>query len=174
MKFYAIVVVLLLSCTSDESYQRKDWTHWIDGDRDCQNTRQEILIERSKGKVLLDKRGCRAKSGVWEDYYFPETLTRAKDVDIDHLIPLKHAHRNGGASWTREKKERFANDPDNLVITNKRFNRQKGAKGIDQWLPSHKEYACKYIRDWLSVKNKYGLAITDQERNTVSISGCSI
>lgn len=181
MKLTPLVLVILMSCASlkevkkkhSEIYQRKEWPHWIDRDNDCQDTRQEILIERSKESVVLDRRGCYAKSGVWDDYYFPATLTRPKDIDIDHLIPLKHAHLSGGFSWTRQKKEIFANDPENLVITNKRYNRQKGSKGIEQWLPAHKSYACKYIKDWLWIKRKYNLILRKEEHRTISISGCS-
>jgi hypothetical protein len=90
-----------------------------------------------------------------------------KQIDVDHLIPLKHAYDTGGANWSPEKKEQFANDPENLVITNKKYNRQKGAKGIDQWLPVNKAYACKYVRDWIKVKKKYGLNLLKDELATI-------
>jgi hypothetical protein len=107
------------------------------------------------------------KSGQWNDYYYPETLGTAKLVDIDHVVPLKHAHDVGAASWTPTEKEKFANDPENLVITNRSYNRQKGAKGIDQWLPRHRDYACKYVSDWLKIKKKYTLKLNDSERSTL-------
>lgn len=181
MKLTPLLLILLLSCSSprvetpsavESPYKRSNWTHWVDHDGDCQNTRQEILIERSTVPPVLDRKGCRVKSGSWEDYYYPETLIRSKDVDIDHLIPLKNAHSTGGAAWDREKKEIFANDPENLVITNKRYNRQKGAKGIDQWLPVHKKYACKYIGDWVRLKRKYRLTLKEKEQQTITVSGC--
>jgi hypothetical protein len=182
MTITRLLLIFLLSCSSlqekkprlpEGSYKRSEWSHWIDRDKDCQNTRQEILIERSKVLPVLDRKGCRVKSGSWDDYYYPEILTRSKDVDLDHLIPLKHAHIAGAALWSREQKENFANDPENLVITNKRYNRQKGAKGIDQWLPIHRNYACKYIKDWAKLKKKYQLTMTKKEQDTISISGCS-
>lgn len=172
-----LLLLTLFACTglpsheASAKYQRKHWRHWTDRDRNCLNTRQEILKARSLTPVILNEKGCKVVAGRWHDYYFPEVLEDPKKVDIDHLIPLKHAHENGGAGWSRKQKEAFANDPENLVITNRKYNRQKGAQGIDTWLPLHREYACKYMHDWMRVKNKYALQISESERHAVS--GCS-
>jgi hypothetical protein len=155
-------------------YNRKHWKHWIDEDKDCQNTRQEILIDRSLTPVQLNKKGCTVKSGKWMDYYYPEVHTNASLVDIDHLVPLMNAHQTGGALWTRKLKEQFANDPENLVVTDRKYNRAKGPKGIDAWLPINREYACKYIRDWVKVKKKYNLVLTEKEAHTVKVSNCPL
>jgi hypothetical protein len=62
---------------------------------------------------------------------------------------------------------RFANDPRNLVITNRKYNRTKGAKTPLEWLPSQHEYACRYLKDWLALKKAYGLRISNGEHSTV-------
>jgi hypothetical protein len=173
---YIFLVILITSCADIPDkrfkYVRKDWPHWSDADTDCQNTRQEILIQRSSIPVRLNKKGCTVVSGRWDDFYYPEILTLAKEVDVDHLIPLKHAHDVGGAGWTKEAREKFANDPENLVITFKSYNRAKGAKTIAQWVPLHKDYACKYIRQWIRLKKKYELRLTKPELKTIEASEC--
>ncbi len=171
MKFTLLNILCLfvfVSCSTPRplKYVRSDWPHWIDQDKDCLDTRAEILKQRSLVPVSMNKKGCKVKSGKWKDYYYPETLTQASQVDIDHLIPLKHAHETGAAHWSTSQKEKFANDPENLVITNRRYNRQKGAKGIDEWLPVHKDYACKYITDWIKLKKKYHLILKSAEKNS--------
>lgn len=169
-------VLLLNSCATPKNvkrptnhhiskvkYSRSDWKHWNDEDGNCLDTRAEILKSRSLVVITMNKKGCKVKTGKWKDYYYPEYHMQASKVDIDHLIPLKHAHDVGAAGWSPRQKEKFANDPENLVITNLKYNRQKGAKGIDEWLPRHKIYACKYIKDWLRLKQKYALHLKDAE-----------
>ena len=48
-------------------YSRKNYKHWVDEDKDCQNTRQEVLISESLIKVKLGNKGCRVLSGKWYD-----------------------------------------------------------------------------------------------------------
>lgn len=160
------------SVSPSQKYQRKAWKHWSDLDRNCVNTRNEILKSRSLNSVTMNKRGCKVVSGKWDDYYYPEIHTLAKNVDIDHLVPLKNAHDTGGAGWSKKQKEAFANDPQNLVITYRAYNRQKGSKGIDRWLPVHRSYACKYIKDWMAIKSKYQLRLTTAEQNTIKDAQC--
>ena len=64
----AIVFFWILSHAeaSCPKYNRKDYRHWIDSDRDCQNTRNEVLIQESLKPTILDfplwytVRPCRA------------------------------------------------------------------------------------------------------------------
>ena len=48
------------------AYSREDWKHWTDADRDCQNTRNEVLIEESITAVTFRTNdGCRVATGQW-------------------------------------------------------------------------------------------------------------
>lgn len=172
--------MILININLVTAYERKNWKHWIDEDKDCKNTRHEILESRSKVKVTYkkNKRGnCLVGTGEWDDFYYPEKLTSAKKIDVDHVIPLKHASDAGGKHWTKKEKTRFANDPENLVLTNLKYNRQKGAKTIAEWLPVYKDYACRYVQKWFYLKNKYSLSISKDEENTKKLlkkSGCKL
>ncbi|PIQ60159.1 MAG: HNH endonuclease [Bdellovibrio sp. CG12_big_fil_rev_8_21_14_0_65_39_13] len=169
MKF----LILICAMASAGDYNRRAFKHWIDSDHDCQNTRQEVLIARSKVSVTFTKKkNCTVADGKWADFYFNEELTNAGDVDIDHVVPLKHAWLTGAENWTKMKRTEFANDMDNLVITNKKYNRQKGAKTVLEWMPINRNYACKYFERWFLVKNKYQLSISDEERKNYSLLKC--
>jgi len=157
-------------------YNRKLYPHWIDRDSDCQNERQEILIGRSLVPVILKTnrkgRKCTVVAGTWRDFYYSELLTEASQIDVDHVIPLKHAHEAGAKNWSRDKRRTFANDPENLVLTNKKYNRMKGAKSPLLWLPSDKDYACRYFKRWLFVKDKYQLDVSQAEREEYKAMKC--
>lgn len=146
-------------------YNRKDWKHWIDEDRDCQNTRAEVLISQSQARVeFATSRDCRVLKGSWIGQLTGVLLTNASDIDIDHVIPLSYAHRHGGFSWSSSKKEQFANDPLNLLPTYDIENRKKSDKGPSEYLPSNKNLACAYIKRWQAIRIKYGLNIAPNDK----------
>jgi hypothetical protein len=159
-----------IQSTPSTRYNRKDWPHWIDEDNDCQNTRAEILIESSQVPVKFKRnRGCSVSHGLWVGPYTGMTFTQASDLDIDHIVPLAHAHRTGGANWSREQKRRFANDPDNLLAVDDRTNQEKSDKGPVRWKPPMESYWCEYARRWRLVKGKYGLVVSDRERRSLTV-----
>lgn len=171
--FLVLSCILLNTIDSSFAYDREDWPHWSKHPGTCLNTRQEILRQRSLVPVeYRGKKKCAVDTGKWEDFYYQEILTKSGDIDIDHVIPLKYADDLGGSKWSREAKQKFANDPENLVITNKKFNRQKGAKGITQWLPMNRQYACRYMKKWFAVKNIYSLPVSLEEKETFSLAKC--
>ncbi len=145
-------------------YRRTDWPHWMDADRDCQDTRQEVLIASSSEAIAFKSEDkCKVKSGRWHDVYTGRVFTDPSDIDIDHLVPLAHAHRNGGAEWTITQKMAFANDIANLVAVDDSTNQSKSDKAPHEWLPPRVGYWCEYGRRWEYIKDKYGLSYSDKE-----------
>jgi hypothetical protein len=157
-------------------YDRGEWPHWLDSDKDCQNTRHEILIQTSTKPISFkSERECNVLSGEWYDPYSSETYTVSSDLDLDHIVPLKFAHGRGGNSWSRQQKAIFANDRDNLILAQASLNRQKGAKGLNDWLPPNHQYRCEYIGHFNTVMGKYKLVYTPSEQRIVNrlVGACS-
>ncbi|MFN8369060.1 MAG: HNH endonuclease family protein [Bacteriovoracaceae bacterium] len=95
--------------------------------------------------------------GEWHDPYSRQVFTHASDLDIDHIVTLKSSYYMGAQYWTPNEREAFANDPDNLIPVWKKLNREKGAKGPDEWLPPNLEFQCEYLKKWIAIRNKYKL-----------------
>jgi hypothetical protein len=164
MKKTRVLVCLVLSLliagnalAGVTKYKRSEFgSGWADIDRDCQNTRQEILISMSTAPVRFNTdKQCRVVFGRWISMYSGEVIFDAAKLDIDHIVPLKWAWDHGANEWSKEKRKQFANDPINLVAVEVRLNRQKGAKGLDEWLPPKniEQYKARFKR----VLVKYGL-----------------
>jgi hypothetical protein len=149
-------------------YNRNDWPHWIDADSDCQNTRVEILIRDSVGLIgFRSKEFCKVAVGHWVGPYTGDAIYATMGVDIDHIIPLKHAHDNGAENWTRDQRKEFANDPENLLATQSSANRKKGQRGPVEWMPPLESYHCEYIERWVALKEKYGLTSSEAEKQKI-------
>jgi hypothetical protein len=157
-------------------YNRDDWPHWIDEDDDCQNMRHELLISESLTPVTFkteDK--CIVLTGNWYDLYSGGAFYESKGLDLDHVVPLKWAHGRGADKWSRVRKKEFANDVDNLLLVSASLNRQKGAKGPDEWLPPNQQYRCEYIGHFNAVIGKYGLFYIPSEKRIVDkmVAACN-
>lgn len=154
------------------AYDRRSWGNWKDFDRNCYNTRAEVLIRDNYGKLVRGK-NCVVKSGRWLDFYTGQTITSAASIDIDHVVSVKEAHDAGGWAWPREKKSEFYNDPDNLVVTHNSTNRRKGANSFLNWMPADKIRACGYAIRWMKIKRKYDLPFSQVEVVNFNALACA-
>jgi hypothetical protein len=112
--------------------------------------------------------GCRVTRGRWNDPYTGKIYTEAKDLDIDHLVPLAYAWSRGAHSWSEAKRKQFANDPVNLYAVQARANRQKGAAGPTEWLPPNAAFHCEYLLRFVRVSKTYGLTFAPSEDQAIS------
>ena len=149
------------------AYDRDDWSHWSDDDRDCQNTRHEVLVEESLQPVTFKTASqCQVATGYWIGVYTNTVVTDASDLDVDHMVPLKNAHVSGAWAWSAAERKAYANDlsdPDHLIAVTASANRSKAAKGPDEWMPPDASYWCEYAIDWIRIKNTWSLTVTPAE-----------
>ena len=61
-------------------------------------------------------------------------------------------------------RERFANDPINLLVVDDGTNQSKGAKSVLEWLPPNKAYHCNYATRYLRVLITYELEKSYQSK----------
>jgi len=148
-------------------YDRSIYQHWIDDDKDCQDTRNEVLIAESLLPVTFKtSRRCKVKKGKWIDPYTGNALTRPQSLNIDHVIPLAEAHRSGAWKWNLGKKRRFANFLKNnghLIAVSSGANRKKSDKDPARWLPSEVSFRKEYARIWSNAKVDWGLTANKAE-----------
>ena len=162
-------IILLLSILS-HAYQRSDYGNgWEDFDKDCQNTRQEMLILHTTiPPVFSNNRNCSVIRGQWFDVYTNQTFKTPFLMDVDHIVPFKEADQSGAKFWNISKKIQFANDLNVLLPVNRSTNRAKGNKTPLDWMPPNTDFHCEYIRLWKEIKYNWNLTMTISEFNFIS------
>ena len=165
----AVVLTLKVAEIPDDlpGYDRDDWRHWRDEDRDCQDARQEVLVAESLTPVEFKTSDqCKVLTGSWIGPYTGTPVDDPSRLDVDHMVPLANAHRSGGWAWPKELKAEYANSldyDDHLIATTRAANRAKGSDGPEDWRPPDESYWCDYAIDWITIKHNWGLTATVRE-----------
>ena len=149
-------------------------------------TSMELHIQIKRSDVLRESleqvqlkpgtNGCIVARGILHDPYTDQTVTyeRSGNTEVvgDHVIPLAAAWDLGAAQWSLRKRQNFANDPRNLIITTSGANLSKGDKTPGEWMPEHGR--CRYAQAYLEVARAYGVALTraDHRALTAAIGRC--
>lgn len=172
----------LLPLPSEKYDRKKHFGTWARTETDCQNTRAKILIQTSKKQVTFtNEQNCTVLEGEWNYSYTGNVYKKAKDLQIDHLVPLKHAYDVGAWGWDNQRRCLFANFLENqfhLQTVSGIENTKKGAQSPDKYVPPNESYVCSYLQEWLMVKTIWNLAITPPEaagiEKLVRAHSCSI
>ena len=151
-------------------YNRKlHFGRWINDptDETCFNTRAKVLIRDSEQPVSFkDHNRCLVEKGDWQDPYAGSQIKQSRDIQIDHMVPLKNAYLSGAWEWkfkTRCAYSNFMGNKFHLISASGHENMSKGDKGPDQYMPPNKAYRCEYLENWLKIKLIWKLKMTSQE-----------
>lgn len=156
--------LLLALPSADEltapSYSRAKFRHWIPVGRTGCNARYYVLWQEN---LRRPKPKCSSTSGRWVSAFDGLVVTRAGELDVDHMVPLAEAWRSGAATkWDAATRQRFANDvsyPHSLIAVSASSNRSKGDNDPETWLPPLETFRCAYVVRWIAVKHRWRLAV---------------
>ena len=99
--------------------------------------------------------------------YSGKEIDDIKLLDFDHLLPLSYISKYSNVNWSKEQKNKFAQDENVGVSVLNKENRSKGAKSPSEWLP--KENQGDYCYSWLLIAKEYGLALRQQDIDTCKL-----
>ena len=145
------------------------------------DTRNDILDRDLADKTYVSIKRCpdAVATGTLHDPYTNSTVAFVRGaqvgaaVQIDHIVPLGAAWARGARDWPQSERERFANDPVNLLATSAAANESKSDQGPAEWLP-RAAFRCAYAVKWITVSTRYKLVVTqpDESSLTTLLSRC--
>lgn len=157
-----------------EKYARKlHFGRWINDPMDdtCMNTRARVLVRDSETSVTYKgTKQCVVESGQWHDPYANKDVAAAKEIQIDHMVPLKNAYLSGAWEWdykTRCLYANYMNFKPHLVSAGGHENMSKSDSGPEKYLPPNEDYRCEYVRNWLAIKTIWKLKLNPDEVQAV-------
>ena len=155
---------------------------WADTDHNGCDTRNDILArDLARPNCKPGTRDCVVLTGTLAEPYTGTTIQFQRGdkssalVQIDHVVALADAWRSGAWQWDAQRRQEFANDPENLLAVDGAANEDKSASSADQWLPPNAAFRCDYVKRQIAVKYAYGLSVTQAEQDAMAtqLTTCS-
>lgn len=145
-----------------EKYNRDDWEKpakkfTLDGEKVSR-----VKYDTYTSQYLISK-----DPFVYKDPYTDKEITDIKILDFDHIVPISYCDKFSDLSWSKEQKNKFAQDENVGVSVLNKENRSKGAKGPSEWLP--KANQGDYCYSWLLIAHEYGLALRQEDIDTCKL-----
>ncbi len=169
----ALSTMVVRSGTGEEdSLVGFDVVEWTADRTDCLDIAEQVLVERSRTPIAwADNLECVPDRGRWSDRYLGTTISRTLDADVTLHVPAAVAYVSGGSEWTTVTQQRYLTDtahPAVLEITSAGSGHNPRGQGPEAWKPSDRSTWCAYAIDWIAVKSRWELSVTDAERSELN------
>ncbi len=168
--------LVVAEADDQDSYQRDEFgQRWADIDRNGCDQRNDALAAALEN--ITTKPGthdCVVLTGTLHDPYTGLTIAFQRGqgtselVQVDHIVPLAWAWRQGADEWDETQREHFANDPINLQATDGSANQSKSDRGPANWMPPNADYGCMYAARFVDVLTTYQLTINAADHTALS------
>lgn len=138
------------------------------------DTRNKILRRDLAEYKFQSGSSCVIETGILKDPFTGQTVAFQRgirtslDVQIDHVVSLSDAWQKGAQKLTSYERFTFYNDPLNLLAVWGPANLSKSDADAASWLPPNKSYRCKFVARQIAVKAKYGLWVSESERDSMA------
>lgn len=133
---------------------------------------RQKIIKREFGETAV-LRGCYVQAGEFDEPYtgmhmvFENKIDISSSIQIDHVVALSDAWQKGAQYLPYETRYKIATDPLNLLAVDGEANENKSDGDAATWLPPNKKFRCEYVARQVSVKYKYGLWVTEAEKEAI-------
>ncbi len=146
-------------------YDAGEWTVPDDG---CLSHDEVVLIRRSTVTVgYADQIDCVPATGRWIDRYQDSRITRTIDAEVRSLVPTPEVHAAGGWRWSPATRLAYLTDTDHpatLQVVAAGSGHNPRQTSPSEWRPAAEATWCAYAVDWIGVKARWELSVTDDER----------
>ena len=146
---------------------------WGDQPGGCDS--RNFILKRDLTRVTWRSgESCIVASGVLSDPYtgkkinFIRGVKTSLAVQIDHVVAVSDAWQKGAQQATYAVRNKFYNDPLNLLAVDGPTNGSKSDSDAASWLPPNKAYRCAYVARQVAVKLKYKLWVTTAEKAAIA------
>lgn len=167
---------------TDNKLNKKDWAHWapISNENPCWTSKLEVLYnqavpdsiemeDKDLQKTNDKNKACKITKGEWIDPYSGKTIKDVNEMTVDFVIPLSQINNLGGKDWPNEKKKKYANDTELVLLAiSKDSKKAKKDQTVETYLPKNKKYKCEYAKNYTMVLKQYELGVTKKEKEQLS------
>lgn len=153
--------------------RRKHFGGWVRAKTgSCLNTRALVLVRDAHDNAVQYDRDkpCIVRSGDWDDPYSGREFREASALQIDHVVPLRHAYYAGAYKWAAPKRCHYANflaSSYHLLTVSGHENMSKSDKAPDRYLPPARAYRCAYVGVWMKIKAIWNLDADPDETHAI-------